>query len=121
MQDTTYNGWKNYETWACALWIDNDEGSHLRARELTREAWDESEDGGNPFVDCRSDRARILLCDALEGWVEEDMIPDLGACFAADLLGSALSEVDFHELADHYLGDYADGYEQKPCATGGAS
>ena len=21
---TSYNGWKNYETWNCALWLDND-------------------------------------------------------------------------------------------------
>ena len=24
MADTTYNGWKNYETWNVALWLGND-------------------------------------------------------------------------------------------------
>ena len=24
MNDTTYNGWKNWETWNCGLWVNND-------------------------------------------------------------------------------------------------
>ena len=25
---TTYNGWKNWETWAAGLWIDNEEANY---------------------------------------------------------------------------------------------
>lgn len=35
MSDTTYNGWKNYETWNVALWIGNDEGFYGLARECS--------------------------------------------------------------------------------------
>ena len=30
---TKYNGWKNWETWNVALWINNDYGNYLLAKE----------------------------------------------------------------------------------------
>jgi hypothetical protein len=34
IQDQTYNGWTNYETWNVALWIQNDESFYSLAREV---------------------------------------------------------------------------------------
>ena len=34
IEDTSYNGWTNYETWNVALWIGNDEGLYHMAKEF---------------------------------------------------------------------------------------
>ncbi len=33
LNDTSYNGWTNYETWNVALWLGNDEGLYEMARD----------------------------------------------------------------------------------------
>lgn len=33
MNDNTYNGWPNYETWNVMLWMDNEEPAYRRYRE----------------------------------------------------------------------------------------
>ena len=35
----TYNGWKNYETWNVALWIQNDEGFYAMAKGAKNYTW----------------------------------------------------------------------------------
>jgi len=86
MAEQTYNGWTNYPTWCVNLWLANDEGLYEQACELTR-----------PL------QTRSAVADALRGWVRDELAPDLGATFAADLLGYALDHVDWHELADAWI------------------
>jgi hypothetical protein len=83
-----YNGWKNYETWNVALWLDNDQGTQEEMTDLAYRHRDEPSD----------------LAKAIKDFVDE-IQPDLGASMFADLLGAALDEVDYHEIAEHYLAD----------------
>ena len=38
--ETGYNGWKNYETWNVALWVNNDESMYRFARSRGFMGWD---------------------------------------------------------------------------------
>ena len=98
---STYNGWKNYETWAVNLWIDNEEGTQTLWAENTADVWRAARmypSGGFTV----SETARLNLTAALKDWAEESA-PDLGASVWADLLNAALGEVDWTELADSML------------------
>ncbi len=93
----SYNGYANYETWAVALWIDNDQGLYSTRLELVQEAVNDEEE---PYQ----------IGQRLKDWVNDSdngIIPDLGATLASDLLSAALSEVDWTELAEHWM-DEAD-------------
>lgn len=99
-----HNGWQNYETWVVKLWLDNDEGSYRHWNNRTREIWEECETGGNSFATDQSQRARIALAEELKDTITNEG-PELGASMYADLLNAALSEVDWHELANAFLQD----------------
>ncbi len=92
-----YNGWTNYETWNCKLWIDNSESESDywldRAADLIE----------------RSNRAGYLLADELKAHYQEEadnLLPD--ASMFTDLLGAAISAINFDEIAEHIMEEAKD-------------
>lgn len=90
MNENTYNGWTNYETWNVALWLDNEQGSQEDMIDLAREYRHEE-----PYE----------LGKAIKDYVEEQNPLASDASMWSDLLNAALSEVDWTDIAEHYLSD----------------
>lgn len=96
MENKKYNGWNNYETWAVALWIDNDYGSYQYRCELVGQVKEEHED---------ENKRENCLASGLRNWIEEQNPLTESASLFTDLLNSALSEVDWREIAENFLAE----------------
>lgn len=93
MQHKEYNGWTNYETWLVNLWLDNDQGS--------QEHWTER---AEELVKDDADEAEASLASELESQHDEQSEELVGnAGVFSDLLSAALSEVNWREIASHYV------------------
>lgn len=101
MSDKKYNGWSNYETWAVKLWLDNEEGSSRYWSDKAEEAY---RDATARQHATREEVASYNLARDLKAELEE-AAPDLGASLWSDLLGAAMSEVDWDEIAAAYVAD----------------
>lgn len=101
--DTTYNGWKNYETWCVNLWNDNEQGSHDHWRAEAKAALSECEGTENWT---RAEQARFRLADQMKETYEEAM-PEVEGVWA-DLLRAALSEVHWDEIAGSLINEALD-------------
>jgi hypothetical protein len=99
MADTTYNGWANYETWLVNLWMDNEQGSQEFFREQAREYLSTAQADD---VWTKTQRARFRFADWLKHYYSEESRPELPGVYG-DLLGAALSSVNWDEIARHYI------------------
>lgn len=116
----TYNGWRNYETWNLALWIDNEQGSYEYWRERARDVYQDAE-ASKSFT--RREQAALDLAHELENEIKENT-PTVSD-FYADVLTAAIAEVDWREITEHWIEDVADALdaaeaaERAPEATDG--
>lgn len=101
-QEKGYNGYTNYETWNCALWMDNDEGLHETVKEIAREAYDNPERNQYMTLDRRrvgtlKKYLQALYEEQAEAWMSDK------ASFFADIFNRALAQVNWYELAENLL------------------
>lgn len=101
--DTKYNGWTNYETWNCVLWIDNS-GDESYWSEAALECFNEAETD-DTFT--RSENASFALADRLKDSYEAAALEWMRdqASFFADMLNASLSAVNWQEIASHYVNE----------------
>lgn len=96
MSEKTYNGWTNYETWNVNLWMNSD-GSDSHWRERAEELMRDNDND--------RDEATRALADEIKDSIEEANPVGNDASMFSDLMSAVLSEVNWHETADHYVLD----------------
>ena len=99
MDTQKYNGWANYATWLCNLWFDD---------------FDFSDDieGLSECCDSKMDLLPLIE-DIIELYVEAymDSAIDEQHGFVSDLIQCAYENIDFRDIAEHYVDDVMDDIE----------
>jgi hypothetical protein len=104
-----YNGWKNRETWALALWLDNEQGWQEMIQELAVQALNDT-----PLLEPEN---RVIVATSklallLREWVEEELlslesISNNQALFNMLTDIGSLYRVDYREIAKGYIEENA--------------
>ena len=95
-----YQGWTNRETWAAALWINNEQGIYEQVLDYTETTREEhKEDGG----------ARGCLAESIENYITElldmaNVFENGGLLVMSQDIGS-LYRVEWYEIAESFLSE----------------
>lgn len=101
MQHKEHCGWYNYETWSAALWCDNDHGLYSYLTEEAQRCFDEAEG----TTEERINDATPELAKVIESMFDQDVEEYPPHGWMADAINAYLGEVDWQEIAEHYMDD----------------
>jgi hypothetical protein len=104
--DDTYNGWTNRETWAVALWINNEQGWQDGVHDALREALSMQTDELTASKAGEIVRESVEQLLTVDGYIEmtgEDHLPAELSRIAEDI--GSLYRVDWREIGASFLRD----------------
>jgi len=108
IESKKYNGWKNYETWNVQLWLDNDSMTNEIQSEWLNDAKEYVKENPSELMNgifTVDDVVKRILADRIKEFVEENNPLNDTSTMFADLLNSALSNVDYYEIAENIMSD----------------
>ena len=114
-----YNGWTNYPTWACALWIDNEQWSYNAARKATDEVmrndtieykYAAMRDWLEQFLEEHyTFEALIDYANELLSFLDHSLEPKVqleSATMLADMAGWAFGMIDDYSIVSHWIDEW---------------
>ena len=101
MENREYNGWFNYETWLCNLWMDEDTCYWSEQAEIVK-------------IQHRENEQAITLADMIKTQIEEgaDAVTGESGLYG-DMLEAALGEINYYEIAESLLENVVDEEEEE--------
>ena len=98
-----YNGYRNYETWNCSLWLNNDESSYMFWKDAAADALKSSRDKKDAVLQLMNQMKEAVENDYEEFLsVQKNGGVSISGMFC-DLLKNAISKIDFYEVASSFI------------------
>lgn len=93
MDTQKYNGWTNWATWMVNLHFDDFDFT------------DDVEDGVFDGMDKDDIRCHVAsyIQELVDSYIED--VADTSNVFVSDLINGTIQDVDWHDIADHYVDD----------------